>query len=55
MIEDVIKVEDRYYILATSSLADSRTRVLKNAETFGVFDRFGDIQKIGRASCRERV
>ena len=47
MIEDVIKVEERYYILATSSLADSRTRVLKNAETFGVFDRFGDVQTVG--------
>lgn len=47
MVEDVIKVEDRYYILATSSLADDRTRVLKNAESFGVFDRFGDIQAVG--------
>lgn len=46
-MEDVIRVEDRYYILATSSLADDRTRVLKHGETFAVFDRYGDIQPIG--------
>jgi glycogen debranching enzyme len=47
MLEELIKVEDRYYILATSPLADDRTRVLKNAESFGVFDRFGDIHTVG--------
>ncbi|HOL70132.1 MAG TPA: amylo-alpha-1,6-glucosidase [Bryobacteraceae bacterium] len=46
-MEEIIKVEERYYILATSSLADTRTRVLKNVETFAVFDRFGDIQTVG--------
>jgi glycogen debranching enzyme len=40
----VIKVENQYYILATSSLNDDRTRVLKQGELFAVFDRFGDIQ-----------
>lgn len=44
---DLLRFEDQYYILATSSLADDRTRVLKHGETFGVFDRFGDIQPIG--------
>ena len=39
----IIKVEDRFYILATSSMNDDRTRVLKQDELFGVFDRFGDI------------
>ncbi len=47
MPEELIKVEDRYYILASSPLADDRTRVLKNAESFGVFDRFGDIHTVG--------
>ncbi len=47
MVEDVIKVQEQFYILAGSSLADDRTRVLKNGETFAVFDRFGDIQGIG--------
>src|ERR671919_2530562 len=46
-LDDVIRVEDQYYILATSPLADDRTRVLKHGETFAVFDRYGDIQPIG--------
>jgi glycogen debranching enzyme len=40
-------VADQYYILATSPLADDRTRVLKHGETFAVFDRYGDIQAVG--------
>ena len=47
MIEDVIKVRENYYILASSSLSDDRTRVLKDGETFAVFDRFGDIHSLG--------
>jgi glycogen debranching enzyme len=46
-LDDVIRLEDQYYILATSSLADDRTRVLKHGETFVVFDRYGDIQPLG--------
>jgi len=42
-MDKIIKVEDRFYILATSSMNDDRTRVLKQDELFGVFDRFGDI------------
>ena len=44
---EIIKVEDRWYVLATSSLADDRTRVLKSGDTFAVFDRYGDIQRVG--------
>jgi hypothetical protein len=47
LLDDVICVEDQYYILATSPLADDRTRVLKQGETFAVFDRYGDIQALG--------
>ena len=46
-MEDVIRVHDQFYILATSSLADNRTRVLKHGETFAVFDPYGDIQSLG--------
>jgi glycogen debranching enzyme len=46
-LDDLILVADQYYILATSSLADDRTRVLKHGETFAVFDRYGDIQPLG--------
>ena len=38
---------EQFYILATSSRADDRTRVLKHGETFAVFDRFGDVQPVG--------
>jgi glycogen debranching enzyme len=45
--QDIIRVEDEFYILAASSLADDRTRVLKQGETFAVFDRYGDVQPVG--------
>jgi glycogen debranching enzyme len=46
-VDDVIRLHDRYYILATSGLSDDRTRVLKHGDTFAVFDRHGDVQPIG--------
>jgi glycogen debranching enzyme len=46
-LEDIIQVENQFYVLATSSLADDRTRVLKYGETFAVFNRLGDIEGIG--------
>ena len=46
-MDETIKVEDRWYVLATSSRADDRTRVLKHGDTFALFDRFGDIERIG--------
>jgi glycogen debranching enzyme len=46
-VDDVIKVKDRYYILAPSTRADERTRVLKHGDMFGVFDAFGDIRPYG--------
>ncbi len=36
-----------FRILAASSLADERTRVLKHGDTFGVFDHYGDIKPGG--------
>ncbi|MDB5802921.1 MAG: putative Amylo-alpha,6-glucosidase [Betaproteobacteria bacterium] len=46
-MDETIKVDDRWYVLATSSRADDRTRVLKHGDTFALFDRFGDIERIG--------
>ncbi len=46
-MKDVIEVDNQYYLLATSSLADDRSRVLKYGKTFGVFNRFGDIESLG--------
>jgi glycogen debranching enzyme len=43
-MNDVLQDEDRYQILARSSLS---ARVLKHDETFGVFDRAGDIRPSG--------
>jgi glycogen debranching enzyme len=46
-IGDIIEVEKQFYIRASSSLADDRTRVLLNGDTFAVFDRGGDIHPLG--------
>ncbi|HEX5071541.1 MAG TPA: amylo-alpha-1,6-glucosidase [Vicinamibacterales bacterium] len=46
-MDDVIKVEEQYYILATSSRADDRALVLKHGDTFAVFDRYGDVVPYG--------
>jgi len=45
--DEVVSMHEQYYIQATSSRADDRTRVLKHDETFAVFDRFGDVQPVG--------
>ena len=46
-MEDVIQVQDQFYILATASKATERTVVLKNNDTFAVFDYSGDISAFG--------
>ena len=46
-MEDVIQVQDQFYILATASKAAQRTAVLKHDETFAVFDFAGDIGALG--------
>jgi glycogen debranching enzyme len=40
--------DNQYYILASSSYADDRTKVLNYGNTFGVFDRWGDMKRIGQ-------
>ncbi|EHQ53671.1 Amylo-alpha-1,6-glucosidase [Ectothiorhodospira sp. PHS-1] len=47
MTDDVIHYRGQWYVLATSSHADDRTRVLKSGETFALFDRHGDIHHFG--------
>ena len=47
--QDVMKVADQYYVLATSVLADHETRVLKQGETFAIFDPYGDVQPVTHA------
>jgi glycogen debranching enzyme len=45
--DEVLRISDRYYILATSARIDDRTRVLKHGDTFAIFDRFGDVEGSG--------
>lgn len=46
-MDEAIQLADQWYVAATSSRTDDRTRVLKHGKTFAVFDRFGDIHRIG--------
>src|SRR5678816_999972 len=46
-MEEIIRVQDNYYILATSSRVEQQARVLKHGDTFAVLDRSGNIQQIG--------
>jgi len=46
-LEEVIRIKEEFYVLATSTLADSRPRVLKYGDTCGVFDQHGDILSAG--------
>ncbi len=45
--KDIIEIGQQFYISASSSMADDRTRVLLHGDTFAVFDRSGDIQPVG--------
>jgi glycogen debranching enzyme len=49
MEEEIIQIKEQFYILATSSRAGDRTRVLKHGESFAVFDRSGFIRPLGLA------
>ena len=53
-MDDAIRIAERWYVLATSSRTDDRTRVLKHGDTFGVFDRFGDVHPIGTGEHADR-
>src|SRR5947199_5995440 len=39
--------EESYYIEATESPAEERPRVLKQDDTFALYNRFGDIEQTG--------
>ena len=46
-MSDVIEFKGQYYIRANASIADGGTRVLKYGDTFGIFDRHGDVRPLG--------
>jgi hypothetical protein len=41
-----IQIGDKWYVAATSAGAEDQPQVLKNDQTFAMFDRFGDIQAL---------
>ena len=45
--DELIEVDGRHYVLATSSRLSDPPRVLKHGDSFAVFDRSGDAQVIG--------
>ena len=47
MPQDVVRTQDGFYILSTSSRVDDRTCVLKQGDAFAIFDRSGDVDEIG--------
>ncbi len=47
MAEDIIQIQDQYYIRASASLAEARSHVLKHDNCFAVFDRLGNIRPLG--------
>ena len=46
-VNDVIEVNNQFYILAEASHADDTAFVLKSGDTFGLFDHYGDIRPWG--------
>jgi glycogen debranching enzyme len=52
-MDETIQIAQEWYVAATSSRTDDRTRVLKHGPTFAVFDRFGDIHHIG--ACEQGI
>jgi glycogen debranching enzyme len=47
-VEEVIRVQDQYYILSTSARVDDRMLVLKYGDAFTLVNRFGDIEAMSR-------
>jgi glycogen debranching enzyme len=43
----IIQLENKFYISANSTYADDRVQVLNHIDTFGIFDRWGDILQLG--------
>src|SRR6266566_2247850 len=46
-MDEVLNIPDQYSILATTARDESSIRVLKQGETFAVFDRQGDLGRAG--------
>jgi len=49
-MENVDRRNDQCHIVASSSLTDDHIEVLKQGDTFGLFDRYGDIHSLRKGS-----
>jgi glycogen debranching enzyme len=47
--EEIIEVKNKFYISTNSAYADSTIKVLNHSDTFGIFDRWGDVVRVGEA------
>jgi len=47
MAEDIIQIQDQYYIRASASLVEARPHVLKQDNCFAIFDRLGNMRPLG--------
>jgi glycogen debranching enzyme len=45
--DEIVEIGNRYYVLASSSLAEEDQRILKDGESFAIFDRLGDVRPLG--------
>src|SRR5579871_4282118 len=48
-VKQAVPIEEQHYILAPSDLPAERDLVLKQNDTFALFDRFGDLDSDSRA------
>src|SRR5918999_4674424 len=48
-VADIVEIGNRFYVLASSALADEQNQVLKHQDSFALFDRYGDIKPVGLA------
>ena len=46
-MDDLIEIENPYYIVAGATLPEARRLVLKEGDTFGIFNSSGDIEPMG--------
>ncbi|WP_448380773.1 amylo-alpha-1,6-glucosidase [Gloeomargarita sp.] len=47
MAEDIIRIQDQYYIRASASFVEARSHVLKHDNCFAVFDQSGNMRPLG--------
>jgi glycogen debranching enzyme len=50
MNEEIVKINDQYYILASSAVAEQKAIALKSDDSFAVIDRYGNITSLGESA-----